>query len=220
MVKTNQRNYLREKRKKEKQKKAKTAIFIAIAIILLFMSIAFLTRFIQNKTISEKQNGFTLGDADAPVEVQIFSNYDCSHCKTFSENQEKVLINQYVNTGKVFYRYINMASGDQPSILASIASYCSDEQDKFFDYKVRLYEKATAIDGFSESNLMKYASDLQLDVEKFTSCLEGEKYSNAHIEDRTYAASVGIKYTPAFFVDGKIVNVNELFPLIDSLLGE
>jgi protein-disulfide isomerase len=42
-----------------------------------------------------------LGKADAPISIEVFSSYGCSHCKDFHERILPQLMKDYVNTGKV-----------------------------------------------------------------------------------------------------------------------
>lgn len=46
--------------------------------------------------------GKTLGNAQAPIRVDLFSDYQCPACKVFYEQSLRPMINDYVNTGKVY----------------------------------------------------------------------------------------------------------------------
>ena len=47
-------------------------------------------------------SGKTLGKPDAPIRIELFSDYQCPSCKVFHEQTLKPLIADYVNTGKVY----------------------------------------------------------------------------------------------------------------------
>jgi len=215
-----QREQIRRKEKSKRRKKWLTFGLISMAVIIIFVLIVAIPRLITKANRYQESNGFTLGNPDAPLKVEIFSSFSCSHCKTFSENEEKTFIAKYVDTGKVFYRYFNLPPSDEQSILASSASYCAADQNRFFDYKARLYEYAFAQNGFSRENLIKYAGFIGLDTDQFTSCLDSDTYAQAYLEDRVYASEAGITYTPSFLINGRIYTSAELDQAIDSLLAD
>jgi protein-disulfide isomerase len=47
-------------------------------------------------------SGKTLGKPDAPIRIELFSDYQCPSCKIFHDTTLKQLIAEYVNTGKVY----------------------------------------------------------------------------------------------------------------------
>jgi protein-disulfide isomerase len=214
------RELLRQKAKDQKRKRWLTFGWIAGVIILAFVFIISLPRLIMRANSYDGSTGLTLGDPDAPVIVEIFSSYYCSHCKDFSEQSEKKFIENYVDTGKVYYRYINIPPQTDQSILGSIASYCAAEQNRFFDYKELLYTYASASDGFSVDNLEKYANFIGLDIDEFSQCLNADTYAKAYINDLSYASSLGINFTPAFTVNGQVVTAADLDETVESFLSQ
>lgn len=214
------RELLRQKAKELKRKRWLTFGLIALGILVIFSIAMFLPRLIMRANGYKGSAGFTLGDPDAPVTVELFSSYFCSHCKDFSDQAEKSFIEKYVDTGKVYYRYINIPPQTEPAILGSIASYCAADQNRFFDYKELLYTYAAASDGFSLTNLEKYANFVGLDTNEFSQCLNAGTYSTAYINDLSYASSLGINFTPAFSVNGQVITAAELDETIDLLLSQ
>ena len=217
---TNKREYLRRKEKERKRKRWFVAGLILLGVILIFGLAILLPRIILNPQKFEGSTGFSLGDPNAPITVDAFSSYTCSHCKDFSENEEKSFIKEYVDTGKVFYRYINLAAFNEQGILANTASYCAADQDRFFDYKGLLFSNALMEDGFSQENLINYANYIGMDIQAFTDCLNSDTYAKAYIDDRSYASALGITFTPAFSVNGQVVTTSELIPTVEMLMSE
>jgi protein-disulfide isomerase len=49
---------------------------------------------------------------------------------------------------------------------------------------------------------MQYANELNLDIEQFSACLEGNKFDKFIEDDMQFAFSLGVQSTPTFFVNG------------------
>lgn len=218
---TNQskRELLRERRIKQKRRNTLTFAIVTIAVIVLFALAAFLPRILKAQSENGNGRGFAIGNPDAPVTVIQFSNYSCGFCKDFSERVEKDFIAEYVEPGDVYYRFVNIPSNNEDGQSAAKASYCAADQNLFFEYKDDLYTYATAVDGFSTSNLIVYAASAGLETDTFQKCLEANTYTNAYLDDIRYAQAVGITGTPTFLVNDQLVSSNELIPLVNALLS-
>lgn len=216
----NSRDYLREKRKAQKRRSFYTSSLIVIGVIAIFGSVLVLSKLLSKPVDYDTSQGFSVGDPNAPIEVVAFSNYTCGYCKTFAETTEKNFISEYAETGKVFYRYVNLPSNNTASINAAEASYCAADQNKFFEYKDYLYTYAQAAEGFSLENLIKYANSAGLDTQTFETCMSEDKFDQAYLEDRNYAQSAGINATPTFLVNGQIATASELVTTVEDLLND
>lgn len=214
------REILREKRKEQKRKRTLAFIIVIGAAIILFSFAAFLPKLLMDKTKYENSSGFSIGDPDAPVTVTEFSSYTCSYCKSYSETYESEFVANYVDTGLVYFTYINIPSGSEESLAAAEASYCAAEQNLFFEYKGYLFTYSGTDDGFSESNLISYAASAGLDVDEFQACMDSDLYAEAYLDDYEYATNAGLSGTPSFFVnEASLVYSSELYDTIDAYLG-
>lgn len=216
----NKRELLRQKRKAQQRRKIYITVLIIIGVLVVFGLFAFLPKLISKSANYGSSQGFALGDPDAPVKVVAFSSYSCGHCKSFSENLEKDFIKNYIEKGQVYYRYVNMASNNEQSKNAAEASYCAADQNKFFEYKRLLYTYASASDGFSTENLIRYAKNADLDVAEFKACMLSDQYAETYLEDRRYAQSVGVTATPTFLVNDQLVYSSELISTVEFFLSE
>lgn len=212
------RELLRRKRQQEKRKKTITFVAIAAALIVLIGLAAILPRIFNPNANLEQVEGFYLGDPDAPVTVVEFSSYTCPHCKTFAETQEADLIAKYIDTGKVYFRYVNFSSDAETAQNSAEASYCAADQNKFFEYKKYLFTYAFTEDGFLIDSLFNYAESADLDMDEFSTCLDSDTFRFAYLEDKEYARTVGIPGTPSFLVNDELVYASELFDAIDEAL--
>lgn len=214
----NKRELIREKRIKRKRRRMITVVFISIAAAVLFGAAVFLPKFLNNSAKYDNTSGFSVGDPNAAMKVVEFSSYSCSYCRSFSENNEREFISEYVDSGEVYYTYVNLPANSEQSLAAAEASYCAAEQNKFFEYKDLLFTYAGYSDSYSTSNLIKYANSAGLDADEFQACLGSDKYAEAYLDDYDYAGSIGLTGTPSFMVNDTLVYSNELIQTVEYYL--
>ncbi len=150
------------------------------------------------------ENGaYYLGNPKAKVTVVEFSDFECPFC-----NRVKPAIKQmkeeYVKTGKVklVFRHLPL-SFHRNAEPAAIASLCAGRQGKFWEYHDKLFANQNAL---SATNLKKYASDMKLDMSKFSSCLRDPKISQQVQADKMAANKAGIRGTPGFLINGETLS--------------
>jgi protein-disulfide isomerase len=216
------RELLRKKRLEQKRRKIKVGIIVALGAVLLISLTIILPNLLNSQSRSEEGRGFSLGDPDAPISVVNFSSYNCGYCEEFSETVEPEFIKNYVDTGDVFYRYVSLNfSSDAGAQNAVKASYCAEDQNRFFDFKSYLYSAVRMENGFSTDNLVNLAANVGMDQALFETCMGENKHDSDPNEDLRFAQSVGVSGTPSFLVNNdQLVYSDELIPLVDSLLNK
>ncbi|NLN69781.1 MAG: thioredoxin domain-containing protein [Chloroflexi bacterium] len=222
-TKQTRRQILKIKHIKQKRKKNKRALLIALGVVLLISLAIILPNLLRAKpNYKSSSTGFTLGNPDAPISVVNFSSFYCGYCELFSQTDEPEFIKNYVDTGDVFYRYVNLAfSNDEETLNAGKAAYCAAEQNLFFNMKPSFYSASREQDGFSISNIIRMAEAAGVDREQFEICLlENETLEKALSDDILFAQSIGLTGTPSFLVNDQLVFSNQLIPLVESLLEQ
>ena len=82
--------------------------------------------------------GYTIGNANAPVEVTEFGDFECPACGHFATLTEPDIRKRYVSTGKVLWRFVDFPlTMHRNTWHASRAAACADEQGKFWEYPRR-----------------------------------------------------------------------------------
>jgi len=159
---------------------------------------------LQNKEITEIQ---PLGDAQAPVLLEVYSDYQCPFCGRYYVEAIKPMIKDYVDAGKVKLLYHDIAFEGEGSQRAAEAVHCANDQGKFWEFHdkittIRYQTNSTVI--YDKANLIKAAQELSLDECEFTLCLESGKYTKL-VQNDTQGAWSKINGTPTSFLNGKIV---------------
>jgi protein-disulfide isomerase len=152
-----------------------------------------------------------LGNTFSDITIVEFGDYQCTFCYKFHQNTLNQINEQYIKPGQVKYIYRDFPLNGNDSILASEASYCAGEQNRYWEYHDVLYNNwAGEKTGWINSNsLTEFAVEIDLNIFEFQQCLNGHKYYQQVIDNQNYAKSIGIDATPYFLIfdDEKLVRI-------------
>lgn len=228
------RELVKQRRKQQQSKKNLTSILIVGALIVVVVGIVIATQYkpvgaiaTSDREYEVEKVGLTLGSSDAPVKVVEFADFQCPACKNYWLSLEPVIIEDYVETGKVQYIYAPFSFLGQGQVWdeskkSAEAAYCANDQQMFWEYRDMIYVNHNGENGgaYSKERLIAFADTLGLDMNAFKSCFNSGKYTQAVEDANTFATSQGASYTPSFLIDGVIVNANELIPAIEASLAD
>jgi protein-disulfide isomerase len=200
---------------------AAVAVLAAVVIIAIMQSNRVTGDFIiPEEHVRPMADRNSMGDPNAPIQVEEFSDYLCSFCRSFALQQEPAIVRDYVATGQVFFTYIPFSFMAPESARAAEASYCAADQDKFWEYHDIIFENVSVTNqALADVRLIQYAEALNLDVDTFRSCFNGNTYSNLVQQDIAYGRQAGVTGTPTFLVNGRLVSSNELVQVIEEELA-
>jgi len=223
------RHEIRNKRNM-KVKKQRLYLLVSVIVVSLLIS-AFVIyqslkpvgeiKMMENRTRPETA-GLTMGNSNASIVVEEFSDFQCIACFRFWSNFEDDFINRYVATGDVFFKYVPFSFIGNESFQAAEAAYCAEEEGKFWDYHDLLFNNWNGENAgnFSDKRLVAFAAELGLNEGDFRSCLNSNRYNDEVQEGLRYGRSLGVSATPTFSVNGQLVYGDTLFSTIDGLLGK
>lgn len=158
-----------------------------------------------------------LGDPSAPITILEWGDYQCTFCYRFHESTLNTLDQEYIQTGKVNLVFKDFPLNGPDSILAAEASYCAEDQGKYWQYHDELYknwagEKTGWITRWS---LNAFGSTVGLNLEKFNQCLDEHKYQEKVNQIYEFGKDIGIDATPSFLIFNgeKIIKIRGNQPL-------
>ncbi len=217
---TTQKQSIRAQRvqKRRQQRKVIVGVMIGAGVLLVFLlllpTIIEAARPLGEILVPEVKNyenvDFnTLGDPNAPVKMAIFSDFQCPFCKVFADDSEQAIIEQYVNTGKVFLIYVPYGPGGNyigpESASSANAAFCAAEQGKFWQFKNIIFANHTGenVGDYTNKRLIAFAENIGLDMDQFRDCFRKNKYEDKLNEGIAEGRALGAGGTPAFiFNDG------------------
>lgn len=156
-------------------------------------------------TISTAMGSPILGDLSAPITIVEFGDYQCHQCYNWFHNTKPAIFQNYIETGKANFVFVDLAFLGRDSPKAAQASYCAEDQEMYWEYHDMLYNlQEDKIDsGWANSERLKaIALDLGLNNELFESCLDSGKYSKRVQYNSQQARDHGVRGTPGFFIVG------------------
>jgi len=142
------------------------------------------------------------GNPDAPVTIVEFSDFQCPFCQR-AYPVIKGLLAKYDGKVKLAYRDFPLRQAHPQAQMAAEAARCAGEQGKFWEYHDRLFDNFNQL---SKEALAQYAASLDLDSQEFQACLESGRHQASIEEDFQDGSRAGITGTPAFFINGVLVN--------------
>ena len=143
------------------------------------------------------------GSKSASVTVIDFSDFQCHLCARYVKITEPRINETYIHTGKVALVFKHLPNRGFDSTPAALAAQCTQDQGKFWPFHNLLYQKQGQIDSgwVNKDNLKKLVSQISgLDMHKFDSCFDSQKYKSFIENDIALAHSLGFTETPSFII--------------------
>ncbi len=139
----------------------------------------------------------TLGDENAPVKMYVFSSLTCTHCAAFHTKVLKNVEKKYVDTGKVFFTYVDFPF-DSRALAGAMLTRCV-APDRYFTFLNVLFEnqKEWAFKPNATEIVSTYASLQGLSKGDVRACLADKTIQQSIIKNRNaFAEKYQINSTP------------------------
>ena len=109
------------------------------------------------------------------------------------------------------YRYRDYSHLAAESLLAA------GDQGKYWEMHDIMIKNSPTLD---RNSLIRYAGELNLDVKKFTSDLDGMKHKDLIKQDEDLAVAMDLYNTPTFFINGRKVIGNRPYEYLKKIIEE
>jgi len=147
------------------------------------------------------------GNPDATVTIVEFSDFQCPFCQRFHQTTLPLILENYVDTGKVKFVYRDypiQSLHPNGAFPAALASECADEQGMFWQYHDKLFQTQKNWERLATKDVgnefKTFAEELGLDANQFNDCFNSGKYLDEINNDLQDGTSYGITGTPGFFI--------------------
>lgn len=146
-----------------------------------------------------------IGNANAPVTIVEFSDFQCPYCERAYSDAVKGIKENYVNSGKVKFYYMNFPLDFHPEALpAANAALCFEKvrggaDAEFYKFHDKLFENQASL---SAENYKKWARELGANGAQFDACQNAMEFQSKINAEMAYGSSLGVTGTPGFFVNG------------------
>ena len=158
----------------------------------------------QQEPQQEFENGSPiLGSESAPITIIEFGDYQCEACYAWFHNTRDTLIDNYIETGKAKLVFVDLPFLGRHSPIAAEASYCAEDQGKYWEYHTMLY---TFQDGPPDSGwanldrLNSFAFSLDMNMDEFNECMDSSKYKKRVKANYDESVKNNARSTPTFMI--------------------
>ena len=142
-----------------------------------------------------------LGDADAPITIVEFSDYECPYCQRYHSDTFNQILATYGDQIRYVYKDLPLTSIHPNATPAANAAYCAQEQNAFWEFHDLLFSNQL---GLSDQAYLAYADSLGLEMGSFEECVNEGRYFDLVAEDTNVLVRINAPIsTPTFFINGQ-----------------
>jgi protein-disulfide isomerase len=145
-----------------------------------------------------------LGDAAAPVLIEVWADYQCPYCGLLTHAVEPAIIREYVESGKARLTYRDFAFLGAESNQAAGAARCAGEQGAYWSYHDLLFasQRGENQGAFSAENLIGLAGFAGIDPKTFATCMQDGATVKAAEAETEAGRKLGVESTPTLHIVG------------------
>lgn len=147
------------------------------------------------------------GEADAPVTVVEFSDFQCPSC-AYAVEPVKSLKKLYGSKMRFIFKHFPLMMHRRAK-MAAVSADCAGRQGRFWELHDRLFSGQSAwsddtlSDDQARAMIAGYAKEAKLDMAQYDACLRDPASLAAVEADEKEAKELFVRSTPTFFINGK-----------------
>lgn len=135
-----------------------------------------------------------MGMNTAGLTMVEFTDYQCPYCARYAQETLSEIVNKFVDSGKIRYAIFDLPlSIHKLAFKAAEASRCARDQGKYWEMHDQMMANQSTLD-----DLVSNAESVNLDLTRFKSCMDSNKYTDEVSDDMNMAKLLGISGTPSF----------------------
>lgn len=200
----------RQQRKEQVRRKERRSRLLSVGLIsigVLFLAFLFIWpslkpigQVLPVQEISYPNSDFnTAGSPDAPITIEEYADFQCPHCGAFFRNTEKLLMDNYVANGTVYFIFKAVDYLGAASAEAAEAAYCAGDQNKFWEMQAIIFTNQ-GLEALSERRLAAFAEEVDLNMDEYNDCYRSNKYADLVEQNVEDALAAGAEATPSFIM--------------------
>jgi Na+/H+ antiporter NhaA len=136
------------------------------------------------------------GHVDAPLTLVEYGDFECPFCGK-ATGVVRELVERFGADLRYVFRHLPLTDVHEHAELAAEAAEAAGAQGRFWEMHDLMFRHQ---DDLELEDLMGYARDLDLDVERFTSDLREARHAERVRHDAASAEASGARGTPTFFI--------------------
>lgn len=166
-----------------------------------------------------------LGSSSAPVQLVVFSSFQCPGCRTFARVAHR-LSQQFPNSMQIVFKNYPLGKECNPDLVremqpracaVAFAAEAANQQGEFWQYHDGIFLHSSLLG--TEPELQRIARTSGLDIPRWESDRRSRETQTRVKEDIALGHQLGINGTPTIFLDGRRVPPTS-FPILEVLIKQ
>ncbi|MCL1841299.1 MAG: DsbA family protein [Propionibacteriaceae bacterium] len=236
----NRREILRQQQAAQaRRKRTITVVCIALAVVVVIAAVALIVTHVNSVNHQKNTAGAATAQIkppdltsdgtaiivnpaakDAALTIDVHEDFQCPICKSFEDTFGSAM-NQIIDNNQALVRYhvrsfLDINENNDWSNLAAQGAMCADTVGKFKPYHDTVFANQPAVEGTGYTNqelsttFAQQAGITGDDLTKFQACYNNHQTSQVVSTMESLNMSAGVQGTPAFFVNGKSIDLQTL----------
>ena len=149
------------------------------------------------QTVMSGENAVVMGDANAPITIVEFFDYNCGFCKR-AASVIRPALDENPDVRLILREYPILSEG---SLFAARAALAAREQGKYEEFHWALMD----VPRVTEESTIEVAEELGIDIEKLRVDMDDDSIQS-HIDlSRQIGSALGVTGTPAFLIGDQLI---------------
>lgn len=140
----------------------------------------------------------SLGPANAPVTIVVWSDFECPHCQHVVPIVERIQ-EAHANDVRLVHKFYPLPRHTNAKIAARVA-WAAQQQGKYWEMERLLFENQKKL---GEQTILELAASLGLDMARVKVDMESEGAASAIAQDMAEAEKHGLDGTPFVMINGR-----------------
>jgi protein-disulfide isomerase len=160
--------------------------------------------------MAAQAEGYLMGNANAPVQIMEFADFECPACGNFAVITEPDVRNRIVNAGLASYRFFDFPLPMHKNTMpASNAAACAADQGKFWEMHDALFRNQPEWNGEATDNPKKvflgYVKSMGMDTGKWETCFDSQAHQSRILANQAEGNRRRVQSTPTFIIGTRVI---------------
>jgi protein-disulfide isomerase len=159
----------------------------------------------------------TWGNANAPVTLIEFSDYQCPFCQRVEPTLKRLRATYGDDKIRFVWKDFPLTQIHPQAFKAGEAAHCAGDQGKYWELHDVLFNKQSEL---QVDDLKRHALELGLNTDAFNQCLDSSKYGERVRDGLAEGNQLGVNSTPTVFINGRRLSGAQPYEVFAAVIDE